>query len=185
MREPVLHPKEQKDSMDMMLHMGMDSLIQHKVVEEVLNLVYDGKYSIDASPLYLSSLYYISDQMDIFAPKSVFKRLLAHIDTMGSWRQKKQSSVQFHIWKQCIRQREMDEMIFLCIVSFTIIYYSTGIDDGLSGQYMYQKSIFDGHVYHDHSILTNADPKLLREYCEQDVGQAQKVYSLIINFMQV
>lgn len=27
MREPVLHPKEQKDSMDMMLHMQMNSLI--------------------------------------------------------------------------------------------------------------------------------------------------------------
>ena len=50
---------------------------------------------------------------------------------------------------------------------------------------MYQKSIFDGHVYHDPSILTNADPKLLKEYCEHDVEQAQKVYSLIINFMQV
>ena len=55
--------------------------------------MYDGKYSIDASPLYLSSLYYISAQMEIFAPKSVFKRLLAHIDSMGEWRKKKQSSV--------------------------------------------------------------------------------------------
>ena len=89
MREPVLHPKEQKDSMDMMLNMEMNNLIQHKVVEEVLNLVYDGPYSIDASPLYLSSLYFISDQTDTFAPKSVFKRLLVHIDTMGRWREKK------------------------------------------------------------------------------------------------
>ena len=83
----------------MMLIMNMDSLIQHKVVEEVLNLVYDGKYSIDSSSLYLSSLWYISDQVSTFSPKSVFRRMITHIDQMGNWRLKKQSSIQFHIWK--------------------------------------------------------------------------------------
>ena len=34
--------------MDLLLILGMDRIIQHKVVEEVLNLVYDGKYSIDS-----------------------------------------------------------------------------------------------------------------------------------------
>jgi len=57
LREPILHAKEQRDSMDMMFDMNVDDLIQHKVVEEVLNLVYDGKFSIDTSPLYLSSLW--------------------------------------------------------------------------------------------------------------------------------
>ena len=57
MREPVLHPRDQQDSIDLLLKMNMDELIQHKVVEEVLNLVYDGKYSIDSSSLYLSSLW--------------------------------------------------------------------------------------------------------------------------------
>lgn len=99
LREPILHSKEQKDSMDMMFLMNMDEIIQHKVVEEVLNLVYDGKYSIDTSPLYLSSLWNTLEQMPTFSPKSVFKRLISNINTMGAWRLKKQSSVQFHIWK--------------------------------------------------------------------------------------
>jgi hypothetical protein len=57
MREPVLHPSERQDSMDLMLLMNMEKLIQHKIVEEVLNLVFDGKYSIDSSPFDISSLW--------------------------------------------------------------------------------------------------------------------------------
>jgi hypothetical protein len=57
MREPVLHPTERLDSMDLMLIMNMEKLIQHKVVEEVLNLVFDGKYSIDSSIFDISSLW--------------------------------------------------------------------------------------------------------------------------------
>ena len=48
MREPILSPSERKDAMDLMLMFDMDRIIQHKVVEEVLNLVFDGKYSIDS-----------------------------------------------------------------------------------------------------------------------------------------
>ena len=43
--------------MDLMLLMNMEKIIQHKVVEEVLNLVFDGKYSIDSTPLDISSLW--------------------------------------------------------------------------------------------------------------------------------
>jgi len=57
MREPVLNPIERRDSMDLMLLFGMNRIIQHKVVEEVLNLVFDGKYSIDSSMLDISSLW--------------------------------------------------------------------------------------------------------------------------------
>ena len=42
--------------MDLLLLLGMDRIIQNKVVEEVLNLVYDGKYSIDSSVLDMSTL---------------------------------------------------------------------------------------------------------------------------------
>jgi len=93
MKEPLLHPSEQQDSMDLLFQMNMDDLIQHKVVEEILNLVYDGKYSIDSNTLYLSSLWNAISQMDTFSPKSVFKRLVNNINTLGAWRMKKQSSI--------------------------------------------------------------------------------------------
>ena len=116
----------------MMFDMKMDDLIQHKVVEEVLNLEYDGKFSIDTNPLYLSSLWNTIEQMPTFSPKSVFKRLVSNINTMGAWRMKKQSSIQFQIWKQCIRQRETDEMIFMCLVSLLLIIVSCLIDQLIS-----------------------------------------------------
>lgn len=57
MREPILNPIERRDAMDLMLLFDMDRIIQHKVVEEVLNLVFDGKYSIDSSMMDISSLW--------------------------------------------------------------------------------------------------------------------------------
>ena len=59
MREPILNPIERRDSMDLMLLFDMDRIIQHKVVEEVLNLVFDRKYSIDSSLLDISSLWHV------------------------------------------------------------------------------------------------------------------------------
>jgi len=79
--------------MDLILMMDMTELIKYRVVEEVLNLVYDGKYSIDTSPLYLSSIYNIMSTMNTFQPKSIYQRVLTNINTMGEWRLKKQSSV--------------------------------------------------------------------------------------------
>ena len=67
MREPVLNPIERRDSMDLMLMFDMDRIIQHKVVEEVLNLVFDGKYSIDSSMLDISSLWIFITQIDTFS----------------------------------------------------------------------------------------------------------------------
>lgn len=67
MREPVLNPIERRDSMDLMLLFDMDRIIQHKVVEEVLNLVFDGKYSIDSSMLDISSLWVFITQIDTFS----------------------------------------------------------------------------------------------------------------------
>jgi len=48
MREPIFHMTERKDSLDIMLEMRMENLLQHPVIIEVLNLVYEGKYSVDS-----------------------------------------------------------------------------------------------------------------------------------------
>jgi len=42
MSEPILHMTERKDSLDIMYEMNMSELLQHPVVVEVLNLVYEG-----------------------------------------------------------------------------------------------------------------------------------------------
>ena len=57
MIEPVLHMSERKDSLDIMYEMNMQDLLKHPVVVEVLNLVYEGKYSINASSLSMSTTF--------------------------------------------------------------------------------------------------------------------------------
>jgi len=46
MSEPILNMSEKKDSLDIMYEMNMQELLKHPVVIEVLNLVYEGKYSV-------------------------------------------------------------------------------------------------------------------------------------------
>ena len=54
MAEPILHMNERKDSLDIMYEMNMQDLLKHPVVVEVLNLVYEGKYSVSSSSLSMS-----------------------------------------------------------------------------------------------------------------------------------
>jgi hypothetical protein len=54
MIEPILHMTERKDSLDVMYEMNMQELLKHPVVVEVLNLVYEGKYSVSSSALSMS-----------------------------------------------------------------------------------------------------------------------------------
>lgn len=46
---------DHKDSLDIMNEMGMQELLKHPVVVEVINLVYESQYSISHSPLSLAS----------------------------------------------------------------------------------------------------------------------------------
>ena len=57
MREPILHMSERKDSLDVMLEMNMESLLNNPVIVEVLNLVNEGKFSVDSSALSLSQTF--------------------------------------------------------------------------------------------------------------------------------
>jgi hypothetical protein len=54
MSEPILHMSERKDSLDIMYEMGMYDLLNHPVIVEVLNLIYEGKYSASSSALTMS-----------------------------------------------------------------------------------------------------------------------------------
>jgi len=66
MSEPILHMTERKDSLDIMYEMNMKELLQHPVVVEVINLVYEGEYSISSTSLSLSRTFLCMLDMDIF-----------------------------------------------------------------------------------------------------------------------
>ena len=57
MQEHIFNLNERKDCLDIMLEMEMDELLNHPVIVEVLNLVYEGKFSVDSSVLTLSNTF--------------------------------------------------------------------------------------------------------------------------------
>ena len=90
---------ERKDSLDIMLEMNMESLLNNPVIVEVLNLVNEGKYSVDSSAMSLSHTFQSFFSMDAADLKSINDRLIANIISFGDSGGGKQSSLQFHIWK--------------------------------------------------------------------------------------
>ena len=123
MTEPIFHLREKKDSLDIMLEMRMFKLLEHTLIIEVLNLVYEGAYSVDRSTLSLSETFECLFQMETFDIKSINKRILENICNIGiiNNQESKQANLQFNIWKQSMQQRIFDEMIFTTAFSGFII----------------------------------------------------------------
>lgn len=132
MSEPIFHMTERKDSLDIMLEMNMEKLLKHPVIVEVLNLVYEGKYSVDSSALNLSQTFQCFFLMETNDLKSINQRLFQNIVTFGDAGSGKQASLQFNIWKQCIEQREKDEMLFSVLFSLIILFLTVIIDQYMS-----------------------------------------------------
>jgi len=93
MIEPILHMSERKDSLDVMYEMNMQELLQHPVVVEVLNLVYEGKYSVSSSALSMSQTFQCMLDMDALSLKSINERLIANIVNFGDSGSSKQTSL--------------------------------------------------------------------------------------------
>jgi len=134
MSEPILHMTERKDSLDVMYEMSMQQLLHHPVVVEELNLVYEGKYSVSSSPLSMISTFSCLFDAEITSLKSLTHRL-------GVFENKKQSSLQYHIWKQSIEQREQDEMVFTVLINFIILFFALSITLTHNNSYDLEKEI--------------------------------------------
>jgi len=79
MSEPILHMTERKDSLDVMYEMNMQQLLHHPVVVEVLNLVYEGRYSVSSGALSMSSTFSCLLDMEFTGLKSMTSRLINNI----------------------------------------------------------------------------------------------------------
>jgi len=93
MREPIYHMQERKDSLDIMLEMKMETLLQHPVIVEVLNLVYEGKFSVDSSAMSLSQTFTSFFLMETYDLKSINERLIQNITSFGDTGSGKQASL--------------------------------------------------------------------------------------------
>ena len=103
MCEPIFHITERKDSLDIMLEMNMKDLLKNPVIIEVLNLVYEGKYSVSNSSLSMSCSYQCLLEMETFSFKNILNRLIHNIVNCGDGGNSRQTNLQYNIWKQSIQ----------------------------------------------------------------------------------
>lgn len=138
---------EKKDSLDIMLEMNTEVLWRHPVIIEVLNLVYEGKYSVDSSVLSLSQTLTSFFVMEMGDLKSIQDRLIYYIKSFGETGGSKQASLQFNIWKQCIEQREQDEMLFTVIISSIILAVCAYLDINVGLCIDHMVAVFGTHFF--------------------------------------
>mmetsp|Transcript_11803 Transcript_11803/g.18137 ORF Transcript_11803/g.18137 Transcript_11803/m.18137 type:complete len:120 (-) Transcript_11803:1952-2311(-) len=103
--------------------MDMEEILNHPVVVEVLNLVYEGQYSINTPTLYLSHTFQTFFSSSIFDKQSLTHKILQNITNNGEASEKKQSSLQFNIWKYNLEQRLLDEVLFTFLTCSGLLFY--------------------------------------------------------------
>mmetsp|Transcript_12403 Transcript_12403/g.19381 ORF Transcript_12403/g.19381 Transcript_12403/m.19381 type:complete len:231 (+) Transcript_12403:1572-2264(+) len=166
MKEPVLSLDAQKDSLDIMLEMNLDKVLNHPVIVEVLNLAYEGQYSVDSSVVDLSTTFTTFFQMGTFDLKPVRSRLLANIKNFGLAKgDRRQSSLMFNIWKHCLEQRIMDEVIFtvgICLFFFYEIHSLMSITTGYKG---FMEFVFGSEFVTQIHYFVNADEDTHAFFC--------------------
>ena len=177
MTESIFHMTERKDSLDIMLEMNMENLLKHPVIVEVLNLAYEGKYSADGSALSLSQTFSSFFMMEISELKSIHERLMLNIKSFGESGSGKQSNLQFNIWKQCINQREQDEMILTVLFCLIVLYLILNIDHSISSFMGFQRGVYGSSFLDDTSFFVHSEPKQLIEFCPEAVTQLLEINS--------
>jgi len=74
---------ERKDSLDIMYEMNMQELLQHPVIIELLNLVYEGKYSISSTALSMSPTFLCLIDFEMLGSKRINDKLIDNISNFG------------------------------------------------------------------------------------------------------
>ena len=101
MLEPLLTISEDKYLLDVVLEMEMEDTLNHPVIVEVLNVVSEGKYSVDSSIPYLLNTFQAFVELSVTDNKGISDRLNQNIKSF-SQPLKNQSRLHFHVWKFCL-----------------------------------------------------------------------------------
>jgi len=115
MLEPKLHSNKDQDLLDILMEMRLQTILNHPVVIEVLNLVWEGRFSIDSSLSSLSPTFTAFFEMKVSDSKSIKERIIQNIKS-SDLTKKKQQGLQFNIWKHCLQQRYSDEVLLTVII---------------------------------------------------------------------
>ena len=173
MSEPIYSLTEKKDSLDLMFEMQMTKLLQHPVIIEMLDMVKEGKYSTSLNPLDVSYTFQCTLEMPTVSIHSITDKLIQNCLTFGALVGKqRQVSLQFHIWKQSIDQRQFDEMVLTIFLTGLMIL-------AFIVQLIQMDIIHDNEVYHlkgslslDRTLAKSLTLDELHEFCKETIDNA-------------
>ena len=166
MREPILAWDESKDSLDIILEMNMDKILDHPVLIEILNLIYEGVFTVDSNYLELSQTFSSLFYMRAFEMKSIFAKLWHNVKNLGIFPgDKRQSGLHFHIWKNCIEERLLDETMISGLI-WAFFFFNVSSYLGMSANFkaMNDKIFGEEFVYATH-ILLSSEPSRKMMFC--------------------
>ena len=148
MTEPILDVgNSSTDSLDMMLEMNVQELLQHPIVIEVHTLINEGRFSVTTSPFSISESFSALLDMETISLRSVTGRMMRNIISLGEIPNTKQSSLQFNIWKHSIEQRQNDEMFWTTIFSLVIMVYTLAINFEIASSFADELKFFNGAIF--------------------------------------
>ena len=98
----------------------------------------------------------------------------------GAKQGKKQSSLMYNIWKDCIIQREKDEMILTLLVNFLTLSMIAVMNQEHNLMVTLEKETFEGGVLSgsNYDLLPFLDPDVKQSFCEgqRDISSNENVY---------
>jgi hypothetical protein len=97
--------------------------------------------------------------------KSINDRLVQNIISFGDNNAGKQASLQFNIWKQCIEQREKDEMLFSVLFSIIIIAFTLLIDELIAEFTFAMEETYEVNFMNQQALFMNSTQQQLEVFC--------------------
>jgi len=185
LNEPILHMTERKDSLDVMFEMNMQELLSHPSVIEVLNLLYEGKFSISSSPLSMSPTFLCLLDFEMLGTKRINDKLMENIMNLGDSGTLKQTSMQYNIWKQCIQQRETDEMFFTVVLNLCMVVFSIVIILVHNDSQELMRDTFHGTIENKLQNFLNSTPVLKLKYCEGEIDNLMREAKIVLFFSYI
>ena len=76
-------------------------------------------------------------------------------------------------------------MIFMCLVSVTLVFMASWIVQDISNQPTNMKQYLGGVIYDNEDLLTNADEKFVHMYCIYELEISDTIYASLLFFKNI
>lgn len=116
-----------------------------------------------------------------FSSRRIYERMIQNIDAFIKGTQEQefpiQSSIQFHIWKNSMEQRQYDEMVFIILRCVIFLIYLLILIQIFSRRIQTELAYFGGSVYRNLGKVKASDPETMLSFCSSIIEGIEEDYS--------